>query len=324
MGTGDWNDGMNQVGAEGQGESVWLGWFAYANLVSFIPVCERMGDQEQAGVYRQQAERLRESLEENAWDGSWYRRAYYDDGTPLGSAQNKECEIDSIAQSWAALSGAGDRDRVLQAMRSVEDRLVRADDRVILLFSPPFDRTNREPGYIKGYPPGIRENGGQYTHAALWTVWAFAKLGQGDLAGSLFHLLNPVHHSDGPDKLERYRVEPYVVAADVYSTAPHTGRGGWTWYTGSAGWMYRLGLEAILGLKRKDGALHLDPCVPKGWPGFEITYQYGKARFNIAVQNPDGRNSGIRSVTVDGEEEPDKRISLLDDGQEHTVEVVIG
>ncbi|TET84137.1 MAG: hypothetical protein E3J37_04210, partial [Anaerolineales bacterium] len=248
IGSGDWNDGMNQVGVEGQGESVWLGWFLCAVLNRFAPLCELMGDDKQTATYRQQSEELRQALEANAWDGSWYHRAYYDDGTPLGSAENLECQIDSIAQSWAILSGAAtnstarldslkpERDvpaRAVQAMESVAERLVRSDDQLVLLFTPPFDKTSRNPGYIKGYPPGIRENGGQYTHAALWAAWAFAELGQGDRAEALFRMLNPIYHSDTPEKTARYKVEPYVVAADVYSVPPHTGRGGWTWYTGS-------------------------------------------------------------------------------------------
>ena len=250
MGGGDWNDGMNRVGAGGRGESVWLGWFLHATLARFAALCERRGDAGQAATYRQRAETLRQALERNGWDGDWYLRAFYDDGTPLGSAQDAECQIDSIAQSWAVLSGAGEPDRAAQAMDAVRRRLVRPEDGLLLLFTPPFDKTPRDPGYIKGYLPGIRENGGQYTHAALWSAWAFAELGQSETAEGIFRLLNPIYHADTPAKVERYKVEPYVVAADVYGVAPHIGRGGWTWYTGSAAWMYRLGLEGILGLHR--------------------------------------------------------------------------
>ncbi|MEE8390945.1 MAG: hypothetical protein V3S14_09155, partial [Anaerolineae bacterium] len=304
IGSHDWNDGLSRVGIEGRGESVWLGWFLHATLTRFAEICERMGDDEsvaQAIAYRQQARDLSQTLEESSWDGSWYRRAYYDDGTPLGSAENAECQIASIAQSWSVLSGAADPMRAAQAMEAVADRLVRYNEQLILLFTPPFDKTSRDPGYIKGYLPGIRENGGQYTHAALWTVWAFAELGQGDRAEALFWLLNPIYHSDTPEKMMRHRVEPYVIAADVYSVEPHVGRGGWTWYTGSAGWMVRLGLEAILGLRREGQVLRINPCIPIDWPGYELTYRYGKTCYQIRVENPDGVNQGVKQVTMDGD-----------------------
>jgi len=306
-----------------------LGWFLYAALARFASVCERASDEKQAAAYRRQAESLRRALEDNAWDWGWYRRAYYDDGTPLGSSENDECQLDAIAQSWAVLSGAADRKRAAQAMEAVARRLVREDDRLILLFTPPFDKTEHDPGYIKGYPPGIRENGGQYTHAAIWTVWAFARLGQGDRAEELFRLISPIYHSDTPEKMARYRVEPYVVAADVYSVPPHVGRGGWTWYTGSAGWLYRLGLEAILGLRRvgTDGehreALRVDPCIPERWPGYELTYRYGETVYRISVENPDGVNQGVKLVTLDGEILSGVEIPLVDDGQEHVVRVLM-
>jgi len=324
IGSHDWNDGMSQVGVKGQGESVWLGWFLYAALIRFAPLCERMEDEEQAITYQLWAHNLLQALEDNGWDGNWYRRAYYDDGTPLGSVENRECQIDSIAQSWAVLSGAADRARAAQAMESVADRLVRPDDQLVLLFTPPFDKTPHDPGYIKGYLPGIRENGGQYTHAALWAVWAFAELGQGDRAEALFRLLNPIYHGDTPEKVLRYRVEPYVVAADVYSVEPHIGRGGWTWYTGSAGWMARLGLEAILGLRRVGETLQINPCVPKNWQGYELTYRDGKTQVRIRVENPDGVNRGVKQVTLDGEVLPRKNIPLLDDGRQHRVHVLMG
>jgi cyclic beta-1,2-glucan synthetase len=324
MGGGDWNDGMNRVGVGGTGESVWLGWFLYATLTRFASVCERVNDEEQAAKYRRRAATLRQALEDNAWDWGWYRRAYYDDGTPLGSSENEECQIDSIAQSWAVLSEAADRNRATQAMEAVGRRLVRRDDRLILLFTPPFDKTERDPGYIKGYPPGIRENGGQYTHAATWAVWAFAELGQGDRAEALFRQLNPIYYSDTPEKAARYRVEPYVVVADVYSVPPHVGRGGWTWYTGSAGWMYRLGLEAILGLRRVGAdVLQVDPCIPEDWPGFEMTYRYGETIYQISVENPDGVNRGVKQVELDGEMLPGDDIPLVDDAGRHTVRVLM-
>ena len=329
IGSHDWNDGYSRVGIEGQGESVWLGWFLHATLTRFASICELMDDdggrhREQATAYRQQAHELGQALEANAWDGNWYRRAYYDDGTPLGSAESDECQIDSIAQSWAVLSGAADPARAAQAMAAVAERLVWRDDQLILLFTPPFDKTTHDPGYIKGYLPGIRENGGQYTHAALWAVWAFAELGQGDRAEALFRLLNPIYHSDTPEKLERYRVEPYVVAADVYSVPPHTGRGGWTWYTGAASWMYRLGLEAILGLHQVGKALRINPCIPRDWPGYELTYRDGETSYRIRVENPDGVNRGVKRVTLDGEVLPGEEIPLLGDGRWHKVHVQMG
>jgi len=343
IGSHDWNDGLNRVGIKGRGESVWLGWFLYGTLTRFASLCERVGEKEQAAAYLQQAHDLLWALEENGWDGSWYRRAYYDDGTPLGSAENRECQIDSIAQSWAVLSGAASGSaglttggsagltgagsteaRAVQAMDAVADWLVRPDDQLMLLFTPPFDKTLRDPGYIKGYLPGIRENGGQYTHAALWAVWAFAELGQGDRAEALFRLLNPIYHSDTPEKVMRYRVEPYVVAADVYSVAPHVGRGGWTWYTGSAGWMVRLGLEAILGLRRMGRVLRISPCIPRDWPGYELTYRDGETFYQIRVENPDGVNRGVKQVTLDGEALPGEEIPLLGDGRQHEVCVLMG
>jgi cyclic beta-1,2-glucan synthetase len=328
MGSGDWNDGMNRVGIEGRGESVWLGWFLYDTLQRFAGLCQGQGNVELAALYRQRAADLQRALEASGWDGAWYLRAFYDDGTPLGSSQNRECQIDSIAQSWAVLSGAAGRGRARQAMQAVLERLVRVPERLVLLFTPPFDKTGRDPGYIKGYLPGIRENGGQYTHAALWAVWAFARMGEGDVAGELFRLINPVLHADTPEKAARYRVEPYVVAADVYSVPPHVGRGGWTWYTGSSGWMYRLGVEAILGLRRAGRSLVIDPCIPRSWPGFELTYRYdgrlASSRYEIRVENPEGVQKGVKQVTLDGKVMADNSVPLLEDGRSHRVEVLMG
>lgn len=322
MGSGDWNDGMNRIGVEGRGESVWLGWFLYATLIRFASLCEVMKDD--PTLYLEQAEHLRQALETNGWDGEWYRRAYYDDGWPLGSSQNKECQIDSIAQSWAVLSEAGDPQRGAAAMAAVNQRLVKEDDRLVLLFAPPFDKTARDPGYIKGYPPGIRENGGQYTHAATWTAWAFAALGEGDRAEELFRLLNPIYQADSRHKAERYRVEPYVLAADIYSAAPHTREGGWTWYTGSSGWMYRLGIEAILGLNQIGSTLRFNPCIPSHWPGFEMTYRFGKARYHIVITNPASVNRGVRQVTLDGVILPSSEIPLSSSDAQHEVYIVMG
>jgi cyclic beta-1,2-glucan synthetase len=324
IGTGDWNDGLNRVGIQGRGESVWLGWFLYATLMSFSPFCALMDDEGQAATYREQAENLRQALEANAWDGDWYLRAYYDDGTPLGTAQDAEYQISSIAQAWAVLSGAADPARAAQAMEAVAERLVDHEAELMLLFSPPFDKTPRDPGYIKGYPPGVRENGGQYTHGVLWTVWAFAQLGQGDRAERLFRLLNPIYHGANGEHVARYRVEPYAVPADVSGVAPHAGRGGWTWYTGSAGWMYRLGLEAILGLRREGDVLHIAPCIPKNWPGYEIQYQNAGTSYRISVQNPRGVNQGVKRVVLDGEVLPGADIPLLRDGGTHQVQVEMG
>jgi len=328
IGAGDWNDGLNRVGIEGQGESVWLGWFLYATLSRFAQLCERMDDDDRGETLRQRAGELRQALHESAWDGEWYLRATYDDGSPLGSVRNDECEIASMAQSWAVLSGAGDEERGEKAMAAVADRLIRRGEEapvgLMLLFTPPFDETPRDPGYIKGYPPGIRENGGQYTHAAIWAVWAYTELGQCERAGELFRLLNPIYHSDTGEKARRYHVEPYVVAADVYSADRVLGKGGWTWYTGSSGWMYRLGMEAILGLRREGQTLRLDPCVPKDWSGYQVTYRYRGTTFEIEVENPDGVNRGVAAVTLDGKELSDGRIPLLQDGERHAVRVVMG
>jgi cellobiose phosphorylase len=324
IGSHDWNDGLNRVGHEGRGESVWLGWFLHNVLTRFRHHCVSKENQEDIANYRQKAAAILDAIEANAWDGQWYLRAFYDDGTALGSAKNQECQIDSLAQSWAVLSGVSDPVRAEQAMKSVLEKLVKMDDQMVLLFTPPFDKTKRDPGYIKGYLPGIRENGGQYTHAALWAAWAFAKMGQGDRAVSLFQLLNPIYHANTPEKINRYRVEPYVVAADVYSMHPHVGRGGWTWYTGSASWMYRLGVEAILGLERAGKSLQIHPCIPKDWKEFELTYRVDNTSYHIRVENPDGVNQGVNQVISDGEILTQKGIPILNDGQKHNVNILMG
>ncbi len=325
IGAGDWNDGMNRVGHEGRGESVWLGWFLLANLREFARIADFRGEGERAASWRSTAASLEASLDAEAWDGEWYKRAFFDDGTPLGSAENDECQIDSIPQSWAVISGAGDRQRARQAMESVEERLVRREDRLMPLFSPPFDRTPLDPGYIKGYVPGIRENGGQYTHAATWSVVAFAMLGEGDKAVELFNLLSPIHHASRRASTQRYKVEPYAVAADVYSERPHVGRGGWTWYSGAAGWLYRAGLEWILGFRKQGSALCIDPCIPREWKRFEITYRHGGTLYRITVENPKGVCRGVSRVSLDGALLPGEvLVPLSDDGSEHRVEVVLG
>ncbi len=324
VGSGDWNDGMNRVGREGKGESVWLGWFLYTNLVAFADVAERRGDEERTSHYRQQAEQLQRALDENAWDGEWYRRAYFDDGTPLGSAQNDECQIDSIAQSWAVISQAAPPERARAAMQAVEKFLIREADKLILLLTPPFDHFAPDPGYIQGYVPGIRENGGQYTHAALWVVWAYVMQGNGDRAAALFNLLNPINHARTAEEVARYKVEPYVVAGDVYAHPAHIGRGGWTWYTGSAGWMYRVGIEGILGFKLRGDSLSLDPCIPRDWPRYQISYRRRSTRYEITVENPHGANRGVERVMLDGTPQSGPEIALLDDGQVHQVQVILG
>jgi len=326
IGTGDWNDGMNRVGEQGLGESVWLGWLLYAALSAFAPLADSRGDTAHATTWRAHAAALQSALEREAWDGDWYRRAWFDDGTVLGSATGDECRVDSISQSWAAISGAADPEHAQRAMAAVERELIRPLDHVALLFSPPFDKTPLDPGYIKGYPPGIRENGGQYTHAALWSVMAFAALGQGDEAAALFSLLNPINHARTRSDVHRYKVEPYVIAADVYANAPHVGRGGWTWYTGSAGWMQRAGVESILGLRLEGDVLHLDPCIPRAWPRFEMTVRFRSARYEILVENPDGVCRGIVAVTMDGTAIRERSIGLKmrDDGIIHHVLVRLG
>ena len=324
IGTGDWNDGLNLTGKNGQGESVWLAWFLCDVLKRFADLCEKYGAIETAQRYRTRAGEYAAAVEHSTWDGAWYQRAFYDDGTPLGSIKDPEGQIDAIAQSWAVLSGAGDPQRSRLAMQSVLDRLVRPQDRLLLLFTPPFDKTIHDPGYIKGYLPGTRENGGQYTHAATWTAWAFAALGDGKQAGTLFDLLNPVFQSDTQAKASVYRVEPYVICADIYSQAPYVRRGGWTWYTGSAAWMYRLGLEAILGFHKIGNSLHIDPVIPPAWDGFEIRYQFGDAVYLIEVHNPEHVARQVRQMLLDGQPLKDGTIPLVDDKQEHRVEVTLG
>ncbi len=322
MGTGDWNDGMNRIGEGGRGESVWLGWFLHAALLAFSPLAEARGDP-RATVWRAHAAALAPALEA-AWDGDWYLRAYYDDGTKLGSHDDLECRIDSISQSWSVLSGVAPPDRAAQAMAALNRHLVRTEDGLVLVLTPPFDQTPHDPGYIKGYPPGLRENGGQYTHAAAWAVLATAALGDGDRAATLFSLLNPVQRALTQGDADRSKVEPYAVVADVYSVAPHVGRGGWSWYTGSAGWIQRAGVEGILGLRIRGGALHIDPCIPRSWPGFDATLAWRSARYRVVVVNPSQVCRGVVSVRLDGTAVAAGPLGLLDDGATHLVEVTLG
>jgi cellobiose phosphorylase len=322
MGSGDWNDGMNLVGEHGKGESVWLGFFLYEVLMRFCEVARDRGDTSFAERCEKEAAGLRFNIEEHGWDGEWYRRAYFDDGTPLGSASNLECRIDSIAQSWSVLSGAGDADRSRLAMEALDKRLVRRDHALIQLLDPPFDTSELNPGYIKGYVPGVRENGGQYTHAAIWAAMAFARLGDNRRAWELFAMINPVNHARSAGEAAIYKVEPYVVAADVYAVPPHTGRGGWTWYTGSAAWMYRLIVESLLGLGLEAGKLRMSPCLPAGWKGFKMHYRYRETVYHISVTQTPAENGGMR-VIVDGTEQHGRAVPLVDDHKEHRVEVRI-
>jgi cyclic beta-1,2-glucan synthetase len=317
---------MNRVGIKGRGESVWLGWFLHATLTRFAPTAERRGDLARASLWRKHAFTLQAAIDREAWDGDWYRRGYFDDGTPLGSVSSEECRIDSVAQSWAVISGAAPRERALRAMSAVNAQLVSRSEGLVQLFTPAFDRTAHDPGYIKAYPPGLRENGGQYTHAAMWVTLAFALLGDGDRAAELFSLINPVNHSSTRPAIHRYKVEPYVVCADVYSSPAHIGRGGWTWYTGSAGWMYRTAVEGLLGLHLRGGTLSIDPCVPGSWAGFEITYKHGSSRYHIAVDNPNGVSRGVVRAALDGSDiRPSPcEIALTDDGSYHYARITLG
>ncbi|HEV8599708.1 MAG TPA: glucoamylase family protein [Gemmatimonadales bacterium] len=321
IGTGDWNDGMNRVGLAGRGESVWLAWFLIATLRSFAQHADARGDRETARECRAQADAYLAAVETHGWDGAWYRRAYFDDGTPLGAAVNSECRIDSIAQSWSVISGAGDPARQEQAMQSVEEHLVLEDARIVKLLTPPFDAMPEDPGYIKGYVPGVRENGAQYTHAAAWVVLATALRGQGNRAFELYQMLNPLTHAATPAGAAKYKVEPYVIAADVYTTPGSLGRGGWTWYTGSASWMYRVGLEALLGFTKRGATLRIDPCVPAQWPELTIEYRYGTSLYVIVVQSPGAIRGNGSETTLDGAALENGVIPLVDDGRPHEVVV---
>lgn len=324
IGSGDWNDGFSRIGHRGKGESVWLGWFILATLKRFARVCEHRGDAAQAAEYRNMAAALNESLENSGWDGAWYRRAYFDDGTPVGSVRNRECQIDAIAQSWSVISGGARPARAESAMKAMESYLWKKEEGVLLLLAPPFENSSNNPGYIQGYVPGVRENGGQYTHGAIWSVLAWTMLGEGNKALQLFNMLNPINHARTPHEVARYKVEPYVMAADVYAIHPHTGRGGWTWYTGAAGWMYQVALEGILGLSRQGDRLSINPCIPEEWPGYEIDYVHGSSRYRIQVENPGNRMNGVGKIFLDGKAQAEDSIRLLDDGKEHQLRVVLG
>jgi len=322
MGSCDWNDGMNLVGQHGKGESVWLGFFLYEVLMQFTKIAHIRGDLAFLDICQTQAVSLRHNIEKNGWDGQWYRRAYFDDGTPLGSASNAECQIDSISQSWAVLSQAGDPQRTRTAIESVSSRLVHRDSRIIQLLDPPFDTSSLNPGYIKGYVPGVRENGGQYTHAAIWAAMAFAQLGKSQQAWELLGMINPINHTKTTADINIYKVEPYVVAADVYAVSPHLGRGGWTWYTGSAGLTYRLILESLLGLRLESNKLILEPCFPVDWQAFKIRYRYLETVYHIHVVRLEAGNKQ-NIVIIDGIQQKDNTIPLVNDIQEHQVKMQI-
>jgi cyclic beta-1,2-glucan synthetase len=285
---------MNRVGIEGKGESTWLGWFLHNALSRMVPLAKERGDHEHAEAWKQHCDRLQRSIEENAWDGEWYRRGYFDDGSPLGSSTSDECRIDSIAQSWSVISGAGSPSRADQAMDNVISQLMDDEAQIIRLFTPPFEHSDKDPGYIKSYPPGVRENGGQYTHAAIWAAYAFARMGRADDAYKAFSMLMPVNHAKNREEADRYRVEPYVVAADIYGSQDRTGRGGWTWYTGSAGWLYRTAVEAILGIRKEDDTLRIEPALPTAWPGYTAVLRQGGKEFKIEVKRGDMGASEIR------------------------------
>jgi cyclic beta-1,2-glucan synthetase len=327
IGIGDWNDGMSRVGVEGRGESVWLGWFLCDVLHRFTDLCRNRGDVERDGRYRDVREQLAISLDEHAWDGQWYRRAFTDAGLWLGSIHNLECRIDAIAQSWSVISGAAPREKAKQSMQSFDRELVDRDLSVARLLTPAFERTDPSPGYIQGYPPGIRENGAQYTHGVIWGIVAWCRLGDGDKAFELFHLLNPLTHTRTPNEVRQYAGEPYVMAADIYTADPHKGHAGWTWYTGASGWMYQAGVEWILGLRRRGNRLYICPCIPCEWPEFSVSYRFGGAHYHIAVKNPSHKSSGGTALQIDGQEVNLEQndmmdspyVELCDDGKVHEI-----
>jgi cellobiose phosphorylase len=323
MGTGDWNDGMNLVGTGGKGESVWLGFFLFYVLEEFREICIKTGDTSSASEFVRAAEDLRTNVERHAWDGEWYMRAFFDDGRPLGSEACPECRIDSIPQSWSVISHAAETLRARTAMDAADRQLVMRDEAIVRLFTPPFDSSDMEPGYIKGYIPGVRENGGQYTHAAVWLIMAFVMLGETRKAWELFGLINPINHGSSAREISVYKVEPYVAAADVYTAAQHVGRGGWTWYTGSAGWMYRLLLEHFLGIRLEGGKIKFEPCIPDGWRSFTAHYRSRETMYHIAFERT-GPGVKVIGVELDGDQQEDRMIALIDDRREHNVKVLLG
>ena len=322
IGSGDWNDGFSTVGNKGKGESIWLGFFQYAVLDKFIPICRTKGDEELAQKYEKIKMKLKKALNTNGWDGRWFRRAFMDDGNVLGSMENDECRIDSIAQSWSIISGAGDNDKKYISLESLENHLVDRENGIIKLLDPPFEKGKLEPGYIKAYLPGVRENGGQYTHAAIWVIIAEAMLGFGDKATELYRMINPIEHARTKEASKKYKVEPYVIAADVYGAGNLAGQGGWTWYTGSSSWYYKAGIEYILGLKINEGYLTIEPCIPKDWKEYQIRYKWKESIYNIKVKNPNGKNTGVDKVILNGNE-VENRIKLDEGRNIYQIEVIL-
>ena len=332
IGSGDWNDGFSEVGNKGKGESVWLGFFLYTILDRFIELIksritsedneENKKLEEYVQKYQLIMQDLRKTLNKNGWDGRWYRRAYMDDGNVLGSMENEECRIDSIAQSWSVISNAGDNDKKYIAMESLENHLVDRENGIIKLLDPPFEKGKLEPGYIKAYLPGVRENGGQYTHAACWVIIAYNLLGFGDKSLELYKMINPIEHSRTKESAKKYKVEPYVISADVYGAGNLAGRGGWTWYTGSSGWYYKAGIEYLLGVKVKNKIMSISPCIPKDWKEYFIRFKYGNSIYNIKVLNPNGKNTGVEKALLDGEKTENK--FLLDKkGKIFNIEIIM-
>ena len=322
IGSGDWNDGFSTVGNKGKGESVWLGFFLYGILDKFIPICKQKGEEELAQKYTTIQNQLKRALNTNGWDGRWYKRAFMDDGNILGSMENDECRIDSIAQSWSIISQAGDNDKKYISMDSLENHLVDRENGIIKLLDPPFAKGKLEPGYIKAYLPGVRENGGQYTHAAIWVIIAEALLGFGDKALEFYRMINPIEHSRTKEASNKYKVEPYVIPADIYGAGNLAGRGGWTWYTGSSSWFYKAGIEYILGLKIEDGYLRIDPCIPKDWKEYSMQYKWENSVYTIKVSNPNNKNTGVTKVLLNGIEVENK-IKLDNSNGIYHIEIIM-
>ena len=323
IGSGDWNDGFSNVGNKGKGESVWLGFFFYEVLNRFIQICTIKQDFNLVKRYEEIMQNLKKSLNTNGWDGRWFKRAFTDDGAVLGSMENSECKIDNISQSWSVISNAADNDKKYIAMESLENNLVDKENGVIKLLDPPFQNGKLEPGYIKSYLPGVRENGGQYTHGAIWAIIAQTILGFGEKAVEYFKIINPIEHSRTKEAAFKYKVEPYVVAADVYASGNLVGRGGWTWYTGSSSWLYKAGIENIIGFKIQKNKIYIEPCIPTEWKEYDIRYRYNKSIYNIKVKNPNGKNVGTEKIVVDGKEIKEKFINLVDDNNIHSIEILM-
>ena len=322
IGIGDWNDGFSNIGPQGKGESVWLGFFLYSILKDFINIADYMNDEEMKKKCSETLNKLKCNLNTNAWDGRWFKRAFADNGDVYGSIENEECRIDSIAQSWSIISGAGDENKMLLAIESLENHLVDSENGIIKLLDPPFDRGELQPGYIKSYLPGVRENGGQYTHAAIWAIIAEAILGRGDKAVELYKMITPIEHARTKEAANKYKVEPYVISADIYGAQNLAGRGGWTWYTGSSSWYYLAGIENILGIKIYHNILSIDPCISKDWKEYTIRIKYGESIYNIKVNNPNGKNVGVSKVTINGDETENK-IKLDNSGKIYNIDVIM-